>query len=253
MSELSLKDLNNFILLEIYKQINWKHLFVYKFSNELYPNFKDFNSNDLYVGMLKELEHKQYYQDFLNIDFGRYVTSNKIFSFQTDVIARTDDIIIYQNTKDELGIFNILDYAIGENSLKLTEYILKSIPKNDHTEDQIRYMVIDNYSKLILKHFPVMLKEMFLSLTNTNVLEYLINTYEFKADIILEAIKRTDYSNNGLLYMKILINNYYDQIKQELPELLRHIIDDNIEKFQRYDIIVYLSNLYIIKKEFNYY
>jgi len=53
VSELSLKDLNNFILLEIYKQINWKHLFVYKFSNELYPNFKDFNSKDLYVGMLK--------------------------------------------------------------------------------------------------------------------------------------------------------------------------------------------------------
>jgi len=104
-------------------------------------------------------------------------------------------------------------------------------------------------TKLILKHFP----EMFLSLTNTNVLDYLINTYEFKADIILEGIKRTDYSNNRLLYMKILINHYYDQIKEELPELLRDIIDDNIEKFQKYDIIVYLSNLYIIKKEFNYY
>ena len=259
--------ISNLTLIDLYEYlknyehlINWKDLFVYKFPNKIWINFSKYNPKNLYLGFMDYQNMVYSDEDFYDIDFGRYVTSNKIFDIQAVQVARANDIIIYENIKDNLDTFDILEYSIIENSLELVEYILKNIEKNNKLINQLKTRIIEDHInftvtiemfKLLLKYLPEIVEDILLGLHYMNILDYLLNNYKFNYDIILKAINRLDYTIISFLYMKTLIEKFYDLIKDDLVKIYENMIDKKIEKTQHYKIIIYLANLDIIKQNYH--
>ena len=104
--------------------------------------------------------------------------------------------------------------------------------------------------KLILKYYPRLYGAVIENIYQIEIFSYILDNYRLDSDTILNILKREDYSDDAALFVKLIVDKYYDKIKDELPDIYKKIVDKMIIKVDHYNILVYLSQLEIIKKKY---
>lgn len=305
ISELSFNDLNNFA--ELHNDlIDWNSSFLYRFKEYVYPNYKQFNVKNLYVGLLeyvkfleiqnkskrpkkyppnannidinrylikenvypnyKQFNVKNLYLGFLevndgipnfhNVDINRYMVINNIIYADEEYVGRLGDIFIYEYLKDKLSGIEIFKYSAENDNLDFSEHVLKEL-KNLNDEDyeifvkEIKniyssYLISLEMTKLILKYYPEtnedILEATYESNNNFDSFKYIINNYNITNHTILEILHHDNLSNNALEKFILIVDKFYDRIKKELPQIYFKIIGGNIETSCKMKIKTYLSN-----------
>ena len=256
VSYLSFEDLNNFII-NYEHLINWKSAFIYKYFNKVYPNIDEFNIKNLYIGFTQAGRMAFVIKN--NIDYNRYSAYNGIIYIDESDIALLDDIIVYEYLEDKLDDSMIIRIALNYDSLNLLEYILK---KNNNNVDDLTTSVRAAYesgevsieaTKLFLKYHPDAKADILLSTYTTaenfDIFKYLIDNYTFSKDILMEVLWLENRSDYAYVNVKLIIEKYYELIKDKLLEFYKLIIDRGIIVDDKYKIITYLASLDVIKKE----
>ena len=258
ISYLSFEDLNTFII-DYADLINWKSAFIYKYFNKVRNNIDEFNIKNLYMGFTEVGATVRVIKN--NIDYNRYIIYNDIVDTDDSDVALSDDIIVYEYLKYVLNDDTIIGYALTYNSLKLLEHILNKYKNiNDVVESITSSYQTDEIfieaTKLVLKHYPdakedILLKTYFTD-ENKDVFKYLIDNYIFDKDVLVNVLWSENRSVYAFDNIKLIIEKYYELIKDKLPELYTSIIDNEIiiGFGYRREVITYLANLDVIRDVF---
>ena len=259
ISYLSFEDLNTFII-NYEHLIDWKSAFIYKHFDKVRNNIDEYNIKNLYMGFTEVPIDTDVRTIKNNIDYNRYIALNDIIKLDETDVAYTDDIIIYEHLKDKLSNATLLSYALMYDSLILIEHILKNNPNNEFLEDAI----IDSYedeisikaTDLSIKYYPEVKKDILLRTYSTDenkdVFKYLIDNYTFDKNILIDVLWSENRSVYAFDNIKLIIEKYYELIKDKLPELYTLIINDEIiiGFGYRREVITYLANLDVIRDVF---